>query len=33
VLKDGRVAAQGRLEALLQSSAEMQRLWHGMVMD
>ena len=29
VLKDGRVEAEGRLNELLQSSAEMQRLWRG----
>jgi ATP-binding cassette subfamily B protein len=31
VLKDGRVEAEGRLEALLVSCAELQRLWQGQV--
>jgi len=29
VLKDGQVEAEGRLEDLLKTSEEMQRLWHG----
>jgi len=33
VLKEGRVAAAGKLDELLQSSDEMQRLWHGNVVD
>jgi ATP-binding cassette subfamily B protein len=30
VLKDGKVEAQGKLDDLLESSAEMHRLWHNL---
>jgi ATP-binding cassette subfamily B protein len=33
VMKDGRVEAEGRLDELLASCAEMQQLWSGLVKE